>query len=94
VVKNTWWKDGVVYRIYPRSFHNSNVDGIGDLRGIVEKLENLQQLGVIVVWLCPVFQSPNQGVTANSCTSWPSIEAMFVMSFVTSRVGTGPSTTP
>lgn len=58
-MKRTWWKDAAVYQIYPRSFHDSNGDGIGDLRGIIQKLDYLQQLGITVVWLCPVFQSPN-----------------------------------
>jgi oligo-1,6-glucosidase len=54
-----WWKDSVVYQIYPRSFKDSNGDGIGDLRGIIEKLDYLQELGVDVVWLSPVYKSPN-----------------------------------
>jgi len=54
-----WWKEGVVYQIYPRSFYDSNGDGIGDLRGIIEKLDYLQALGVSVVWLSPVYKSPN-----------------------------------
>ena len=55
----TSWKNCVVYQIYPRSFSDSNGDGIGDLRGITRKLDYLQQLGVDVVWLSPVYQSPN-----------------------------------
>jgi oligo-1,6-glucosidase len=58
-MKRTWWKEGVVYQIYPRSFYDSNGDGIGDLRGIIEKLDYLKELGVDIVWLCPVYQSPN-----------------------------------
>ncbi len=54
----TWWKEAVVYQIYPRSFHNANDDGIGDLRGISEKVDYLDDLGVDVVWLCPVYDSP------------------------------------
>ncbi|HEY3060011.1 MAG TPA: alpha-glucosidase [Chloroflexota bacterium] len=54
-----WWKESVVYQIYPRSFFDSNGDGIGDLRGIIHKLDYLQELGVDVVWLSPVYQSPN-----------------------------------
>jgi oligo-1,6-glucosidase len=53
-----WWKSSVVYQIYPRSFHDSNGDGIGDLPGIIAKLDHLQRLGVDVVWLCPVYPSP------------------------------------
>jgi oligo-1,6-glucosidase len=58
-MKQTWWKEGVVYQIYPRSFYDSNGDGIGDLRGIIQKLDYLQELGADVVWLSPVYQSPN-----------------------------------
>ncbi len=54
-----WWKEGVVYQIYPRSFYDSNGDGIGDLRGIIEKLDYLRTLGVDIVWLSPVYKSPN-----------------------------------
>ena len=54
-----WWKEGVVYQIYPRSFNDSNNDGIGDIRGITEKLDYLAELGVTIVWLSPVYQSPN-----------------------------------
>ena len=55
----TWWKEAVVYQVYPRSFKDSNGDGIGDLAGITSKLDYLQQLGVNVVWLSPHFDSPN-----------------------------------
>ncbi len=53
-----WWKRSVVYQIYPRSFHDSDGDGIGDLRGIHEKLDHLADLGVDVLWLSPIFDSP------------------------------------
>lgn len=56
---NKWWKDSVVYQIYPRSFMDSNGDGIGDLQGIISRLDYLRELGVDVVWLCPVYESPN-----------------------------------
>jgi oligo-1,6-glucosidase len=58
-VNTPWWKESVVYQIYPRSFYDSNGDGIGDLRGIIAKLDYLKELGVDVVWLSPVYQSPN-----------------------------------
>ncbi len=58
-MKQAWWKESVVYQIYPRSFCDSNGDGIGDLRGIISKLDYLQALGVDVVWLSPVYKSPN-----------------------------------
>ncbi|MFD2042940.1 alpha-glucosidase [Ornithinibacillus salinisoli] len=55
----TWWKESVVYQIYPRSFNDSNGDGIGDIKGIIEKLDYLKELGIDVIWLSPVYQSPN-----------------------------------
>ncbi|HUG33525.1 MAG TPA: alpha-glucosidase [Anaerolineales bacterium] len=58
-MNKTWWKESVVYQIYPRSFYDSNSDGIGDLRGIIQKLDYLKELGVSVVWLSPVYKSPN-----------------------------------
>ena len=58
-MSHPWWKNSVVYQIYPRSFKDSNGDGIGDLRGIIEKLDYLKALGVDVVWLSPVYKSPN-----------------------------------
>lgn len=58
-MKKTWWKESVVYQIYPRSFYDSNGDGIGDLRGIIQKLDYLKALGIDVVWLSPVYKSPN-----------------------------------
>jgi oligo-1,6-glucosidase len=54
-----WWKRSVVYQVYPRSFMDSNGDGIGDLPGIISKLDYLEQLGVDVIWLSPVYDSPN-----------------------------------
>lgn len=54
-----WWQEVVVYQIYPRSFNDSNGDGIGDLRGIIEKLDYLEKLGIGAIWLSPVYQSPN-----------------------------------
>lgn len=57
--KEPWWKRSVVYQIYPRSFMDSNGDGIGDIQGIISKLDYLQKLGVNVIWLSPVFDSPN-----------------------------------
>ena len=54
-----WWQEVVVYQIYPRSFKDSNGDGIGDLRGIIEKLDYLHTLGIGAIWLSPVYKSPN-----------------------------------
>ncbi|MDQ0191877.1 glycoside hydrolase family 13 protein [Paenibacillus wynnii] len=58
-MNKAFWKEAVVYQIYPRSFMDSNGDGIGDLRGIISRLDYLQKLGVDVVWLSPVYKSPN-----------------------------------
>lgn len=58
-MKKTWWKEAVVYQIYPRSFMDSNGDGIGDLKGITGRLDYLNYLGIDVIWLSPVYQSPN-----------------------------------
>ncbi|RKR80780.1 oligo-1,6-glucosidase [Mucilaginibacter gracilis] len=54
-----WWKEAVVYQIYPRSFKDSNGDGVGDLKGIISKLDYIKSLGIDVIWLNPVFASPN-----------------------------------
>lgn len=54
-----WWKNAVAYQIYPRSFMDANGDGVGDLAGILSRLDYLQWLGVDVVWICPIYQSPN-----------------------------------
>ena len=56
----SWWRDGVLYQIYPRSFADSNGDGIGDLRGIVDRLDHLEWLGIDGIWLNPTMPSPNE----------------------------------
>ena len=58
-MKKTWWKEGVVYQIYPRSFKDSTGNGIGDLYGIIEKLDYIKSLGVNMIWICPIYRSPN-----------------------------------
>jgi len=58
-MKKTWWKEAVAYQIYPRSFVDTNGDGIGDLKGIISKLDYLKDLGIDVIWICPIFNSPN-----------------------------------
>lgn len=58
-MKEKWWKEAVVYQIYPRSFFDSNNDGIGDLKGIIYKLDYLKELGIDVIWLNPIYKSPN-----------------------------------
>lgn len=58
-MKKTWWKETVGYQIYPRSFSDSNGDGIGDIKGIISKLDYLKDLGIDVIWICPMYKSPN-----------------------------------
>ena len=57
--QKSWWKEAVVYQIYPRSFQDSNGDGIGDINGIRKRLPYLADLGINVIWLSPIYQSPN-----------------------------------
>ena len=57
-MQKSWWQEAAVYQIYPRSFQDSNNDGIGDLQGIISRLDYIKNLGVDVIWLCPVYQSP------------------------------------
>ncbi|ENK1242085.1 alpha-glucosidase [Clostridium botulinum] len=54
-----WWKEAVAYQIYPRSFKDSNNDGIGDINGIISKLDYLKDLGIDIIWVCPMYKSPN-----------------------------------
>lgn len=58
MMERKWWQEEVVYQIYPKSFYDSNGDGVGDIRGIIEKLPYLKHLGVTMLWICPVFASP------------------------------------
>ncbi|CDQ38757.1 glycoside hydrolase family 13 protein [Virgibacillus salexigens] len=58
-MKKLWWKEAVAYQVYPRSFMDSNGDGIGDIQGVIDKLDYLKDLGIDVIWLSPVYQSPN-----------------------------------
>lgn len=58
MMEKNWWKRSVVYQVYPKSFLDSNQDGIGDLNGIIRKLDYIQKLGADVLWLCPVYKSP------------------------------------
>jgi alpha-glucosidase len=55
---SSWWKDAVGYQIWPASFHDSNNDGMGDLPGVISKLDHLKDLGVDLIWLSPVYDSP------------------------------------
>jgi alpha-glucosidase len=59
LMEKKWWKEAVSYQIYPRSFMDSNGDGIGDLKGIISKLDYLKEFGIDVLWICPFYQSPN-----------------------------------
>ena len=58
-MKMKWWQTAVIYQVYPRSFQDSDGDGVGDLKGIIERLGYLEQLGITAIWLSPVYQSPN-----------------------------------
>ncbi|CAF4878701.1 unnamed protein product [Rotaria sp. Silwood1] len=58
-VRRKWWKESIAYQIYPRSFQDSNGDGIGDIRGIIQRLDYIKHLGADLIWICPVFKSPN-----------------------------------
>ena len=57
-MEKKWWKESVVYQIYPKSFKDSNGDGVGDIRGIIQKLDYLKELGVNVLWISPMLESP------------------------------------
>ncbi len=59
MTQTPWWKKSVVYQIYPRSFNDSNGDGIGDIPGMIQKLDYIKELGIDVIWLSPVYDSPN-----------------------------------
>jgi len=58
-MKKNWWKESVVYQIYPRSYKDTSGNGLGDIDGIIEKLEHIKSLGVDIIWLCPIYESPN-----------------------------------
>ncbi|SEN38374.1 oligo-1,6-glucosidase/alpha-glucosidase [Mesobacillus persicus] len=58
-LKKIWWKEAVAYQIYPRSFMDYNGDGIGDIQGVISKLDYLKDLGIDVIWICPIYSSPN-----------------------------------
>lgn len=71
-----WWQKAVIYQIYPRSFYDSNADGIGDLQGIIRKLPYLQELGIDAIWLSPVFRSP-QDDNGYDISDYQDIDPMF-----------------
>lgn len=74
--KDLWWKQAVIYQIYPRSFQDSNGDGIGDLKGIISRLDYLEELGINAVWLSPVCQSP-QDDNGYDISDYEKIDPMF-----------------
>ena len=71
-----WWQDKVVYQIYPRSFQDSNGDGIGDLPGIISRLDYLSDLGIDAIWLSPVYRSP-QDDNGYDISDYQDIDPMF-----------------
>ena len=71
-----WWQKAVIYQIYPRSFQDSNGDGIGDLNGVVQRLDYLENLGIDAVWLSPVYRSP-QDDNGYDISDYQDIEPMF-----------------
>jgi glycosidase len=73
VPSNDWWREGVIYQVYPRSFQDSNGDGVGDRPGVISQLEYLQWLGIDAIWLTPITVSPDKdmGYVANYCNIQP-----------------------
>ncbi|MDE7044804.1 MAG: hypothetical protein K2O97_07280, partial [Acetatifactor sp.] len=76
VSENKWWKRAVIYQIYPRSFADSNKDGIGDLQGIISRLDYLEKLGIDAIWLSPVCRSP-QDDNGYDISDYRDIDPMF-----------------
>ena len=74
--KDQWWKKAVIYQVYPRSFQDSNGDGIGDINGIIERLGYLEDLGIDAIWLSPVYQSP-QDDNGYDISDYQDIDPMF-----------------
>ena len=64
-----WWKEAIVYQVYPASFCDSNGDGIGDMKGLTSKLDYLKDLGVDVVWLSPIYKSPQVDMGYDMCVN-------------------------
>ena len=71
-----WWRNAVVYQIYPRSFQDSNGDGIGDIQGIIDRLDYLKKLGIDAIWLSPVCRSP-QDDNGYDISDYQDIDPMF-----------------
>lgn len=76
VNKEQWWKNAVIYQVYPRSFQDSNGDGIGDLNGIIQRLDYLEDLGVDAIWLSPIYKSP-QDDNGYDISDYQDIDPMF-----------------
>lgn len=76
MTEKKWWQDAVVYQIYPRSFQDSNGDGIGDLKGIIQRLSYLEELGIDAIWLSPVYRSP-QDDNGYDISDYQDIDPMF-----------------
>ena len=75
-MKKQWWQEEVIYQIYPKSFNDSNGDGIGDIQGIIEKLDYLKDLGVTMLWICPIYKSPMND-NGYDISDYYAIEAQF-----------------
>ncbi|MGD8168556.1 alpha-glucosidase [Herbiconiux sp. P16] len=71
-----WWKRAVVYQVYPRSFHDSDGDGVGDIRGVLDRLDHLERLGVDVIWLSPIYRSP-QADNGYDISDYEAIDPVF-----------------
>jgi hypothetical protein len=67
---DAWWKRAVVFQVWPASFADSNGDGIGDVRGIIDKLDYLKELGVDVVWSSPLYESPDRDMGKSEAERW------------------------
>ena len=74
--QKSWWKNAVVYQIYPKSFQDSDGDGVGDIRGIIGRLDYLEELGIDAVWISPMYRSP-QNDNGYDISDYQDIDPMF-----------------
>ena len=74
--KEKWWKNAVIYQIYPKSFQDSDGDGVGDIRGIIQRLDHLEDLGIDAVWISPMYCSP-QNDNGYDISDYQDIDPMF-----------------
>ena len=72
-----WWQSAVIYQIYPRSFQDTNDDGVGDLRGIMQRLRYLAELGVDAIWISPIFPSPMADFGIDDVSNYVDIDPLF-----------------